>query len=110
MKTRFWTGNPAAIGWILAQTLIVGLVIVVAIVAPPESGSMLLVPLGAGDPGTVLQRALDRGARLEGAGPFAGTFVVRAQRDRLAPEMLRAGVLMLAARPPLCGKAKAVAA
>jgi hypothetical protein len=73
---------------------------------PPESGSILLLPIGSGDPGAVLQKALDRGARLEGAGSIAGTFVVRAERNRLAPAMLHAGVLMLAARSPLCGKAK----
>lgn len=98
--------NPAGIGWILAQTLIVGLVIIVAIVAPPQTGSILLLPLGSGDPGRILELALERGARLEGAGPFAGTFIVRAQRDNLARAMLDAGVLMLAARPPLCGKVK----
>lgn len=106
MKTRFWMQNPTGIGWVSAQTLITGLFIVGAVLAPPRSGSILLMPLGNKDPGSVLQQALERGATLEGAGPVAGTFVVHAERDRLAATMLHAGVLMLAARAPLCGKAK----
>lgn len=87
----------------IAQTLVVGLVMLGAVVAPPASGSILLVPLH-GSGGAVLEDALARGARLEGPGPVAGSFVVRADRDRIAPAMLAGGVLMLAARPLLCGE------
>lgn len=82
---------------------------VAALVTPPESGAILLLPLGHGGPGIALQRALETGARLEGAGPIAGTFVVDGDRGRLAPLMLNAGVLILAAPAPLCGKARRAA-
>lgn len=106
MLTRSWVRFDRSVGWILAQTSIVAFLMVAALFMPPESGSILLLPIGSGDPGAVLQKALDSGARLEGAGSIAGTFVVRAERNRLAPAMWHAGVLMLAARSPLCGKAK----
>lgn len=106
MKIRIWMGHPTGVGWMLAQTSIAGLIIVAAIVAPPQSGSILLLPLGRDRPGIVLEQALQHGARLEGAGPFAGTFIVHAERDRLASAMRHAGVLMLAARAPLCGRGK----
>jgi hypothetical protein len=109
MLTRPRTRFGRSSGWILAQTCIVVFVIAAPLM-PPASGSILLLPIASGHSGSVLQQALDRGARLEMAGPIAGTFVVHAERDRLAAAMLRAGVLMLAAQPPLCGKAKRSAA
>lgn len=90
-------------GPVIVQTLVVGLVMLAALLAPPASGSILLLPLHAGQSGAVLRDALAHGARLEGAGPIAGSFVVRAERDRIAPAMLGEGVLMLAAAPLLCG-------
>lgn len=95
---------------VIAQTLIVALVMLAALLAPPASGSILLVPLRGQAGGTVLQDALSHGARLEGAGPISGTFVVRAKRDQLASTMAASGVLMLAARPLLCGDEPAGAA
>ncbi len=53
----------------------------------------------------MLRQAIERGARLEGAGPIAGTYVVSAERARLAGPMFESGVLMLAAIPLLCGEA-----
>jgi len=93
-------------GPIVAQTLIVAIVMLAALLAPPAAGSILLVPLGPGRSAAMLQQAMDHGARLEGAGLVPGTFVVHAERARIAPAMWHAGVLMLAANPLLCGKAE----
>lgn len=94
---------------VVAQTLLVAVVMLAALLAPPVSGSILLVPLHGQARGAVLQDALKHGARLEGAGPIAGTLVVRAERDQLASAMLHSGVLMLAARPLLCGEPEGAA-
>ncbi|HEY1125383.1 MAG TPA: hypothetical protein VGE65_07095 [Sphingobium sp.] len=110
MQTQDLAGPGRAASWIIAQTFIVAFVTVAALLAPPESGSILLLPIGSGDPGLALRQALAHGAQLEGAGPISGTFVVHGSRDRLAPAMLSAGVLMLSARPLLCGKPQSVAA
>lgn len=110
MLHRYRPGNRRSAGWIIAQTLIVGFAMVAALLTPPATGSILLVPLGHGGSGIALQRALETGARLEGAGPIAGSFVVDGDRNRLAPVMLNAGVLILAAPALLCGKARRAAA
>jgi len=110
MPYRYRTEIGRSAGWIIAQTFIVGFAMVAALLTPPETGAILLLPLGSAASGNVLQQALETGARLEGAGPIAGTFVVYGERDRLASVMLRAGVLMLSARPPMCGKARGISA
>jgi hypothetical protein len=93
----------------MAQTAVVALIMLTMVVAPPASGSMLLLPLASAKGGAALQIALDHGARLEGAGPFAGSFVIRAERDQIAGSMLKAGVIMLAATPMLCGGSQEIA-
>ena len=108
MKLPLRKAPAASSAPVIAQTLLVGLVMLAALLAPPASGSILLVPLH-GQAGVVLRDALQHGARLEGAGPIAGTFVVRAERDQLASTMLSSGVLMLAARPLLCGEPEGAA-
>lgn len=103
MKLPFHNVPSFAAAPVIGQTLLVAVVMLAALLAPPASGSILLVPLH-GQGGAVLQDALKHGARLEGAGPIAGTFVVRADRDQLLSAMLHSGVLMLAARPLLCSE------
>ena len=106
MKLPLHTASRAAVAPVIVQTLIVGIVMLGALLAPPASGSILLVPLHGQAQGAVLQDALAHGARLEGAGPISGTYVVRAERDKLASAMFSSGVLMLAARPLLCSDTK----
>ncbi len=81
-----------------------------AVIVPPASGSLMLVPLVPGDRPAILKQALESGALLEGAGPLPGSYVVRARRDTLLLPMLASGALVLAARPVLCGKARRTAA
>ena len=68
---------------------------------PPESGSMLLVPLGQ-DGGAAVQGALAGGAALLGAGPFPGSLVVVGDRARIAPRVAW-NIVIMAAPPAGCG-------
>ena len=92
------------------QVFLVMAVMLGAVMAPPASGSLMLVPLDPGNRPALLKQALENGALLEGAGPLPGSYVVRARRDALFLPMLGRGVLVLAARPVLCGKAGSRAA
>ncbi|MBO9574171.1 MAG: hypothetical protein J7494_00400 [Sphingobium sp.] len=91
-------------GPVIAQTLLVLILMMGALLAPPASGSILLVPLGPGKSATMLQQALSHGARLEGRGLIPGSFVVHARRDSIAAAMWQVGALVVAANPLLCGK------
>lgn len=72
--------------------------------APPERGSMLLVPLTAQasrDIDTLVARS---GAEVTGIGYLPSSRFVRGERIPLLPQMLRSGVLVVSGSPPLCGK------
>lgn len=71
--------------------------------APPAHGEMLLIPLAprAGDGLAALVVA--RGGRLAGGGPIAGSLVVDADRDRLAADLWRRGVVAVAGAAARCG-------
>lgn len=74
------------------------------VLMPPRQGDMLLLPL---HPGVSTQRAaVDSGAVVLGVGRFGGV-VVRGDRARLMPSMLRSGVAVVAAAPILCGEGTA---
>ena len=98
------------IGLVFTQLIIVLMVMIGAILAPPATGSILLLPLGNSSSGAMLHQAFASGARLEGAGPVAGSFIVRGDRARLSSAMRESHVLMIAASPILCGKKKTVQA
>lgn len=70
--------------------------------APPESGRMLLVPLGSGD-GAAVRLALDHGAALVGRGPWPGSIVVDARRADIVASAWTRRVLVVAAPPAGCG-------
>lgn len=73
--------------------------------APPAQGRMLLVPLSAQGRATLAAVAIDHGARLVAAGPWAGSLLVDGRRDRLAGPLLRHGVLALSSAARGCGEA-----
>ncbi|WIW88725.1 hypothetical protein K3M67_01705 [Sphingobium sp. V4] len=83
--------------------ILVGLVALYA--APPASGTMLLVPLTRAARAELVPMAVANGARLVAAGPWAGSFLVDGQRDRLARPLLGKGVIALSARAGGCGAA-----
>ena len=73
------------------------------LVAPPDDGAMLLVPIHAGASQRVAAIAVDQGALLVGRGPVPGSMVVAGRRTAMLSPMLRAGVLVFAAPPAGCG-------
>lgn len=90
---------PALLQFVIVLGGLLALVLV-----PPARGDMLLLPL---HPGVSTQRAaVDSGAVVLGVGRFGGV-VVRGDRARLMPSMLRAGVAVVAAAPILCGEGAA---
>ncbi len=103
MTVRSQARLTGATVWMIVQTTIVLFIMTAALFAPPARGSILLVPLTPAARSALLSGAIAHGARLEGAGPVAGSVVVQAERAALAPAMRAAGVLMIAARPVLCG-------
>ncbi len=83
-----------------AAFVVVGLLALALV--PPEEGTMLLIPLGVGLGGAI-NLALAGDARLVGTGRLPGSVMIHGRRSSLSGAMLRAGVLMIAATPPLCG-------
>ena len=73
------------------------------LIAPPDKGAMLLVPIHAEASQRVVAIAVDRGALLVGRGPIPGSVVVAGRRAAMLGSLLRAGVLVFAAPPAGCG-------
>lgn len=99
MTSRLDTPS-ASLTPVLFQVAIVLACLIGLLLVPPPRGDMLLVPL---HPGVSAQRvAVESGAVVLGLGRYGGV-VVRADRARLVPAMLGAGVAVIAAAPILCG-------
>lgn len=94
-----FAGVPVALG---LQLFVAVAVLACAAGIPPRSGPILLVSLAGASTAAMVNLARGQGATLEGLGRLPGSLVVRGERDRLAPAMLRLGVLPLAAPPFLC--------
>jgi len=71
---------------------------------PPAHGKMILIPVWPGAERGMLALAVDRHALLVGRGPLPNSFVVFGARAAILGEMLRRGVLVLAAPPAACGE------
>lgn len=84
-----------------AQVAVAALALAGLAFAPPASGKMILVPLGAPAGTPLLAIATRHGARLVGHGPFS-SYVIDGERDRLIGPLARAGVLLLAAPAAGC--------
>ncbi len=92
---------------LLALQLVVLLGSTFALAAPPAQGAMLLVPLSASAERRMLPAAFDEATSVVGAGPVAGSLVVRGERARLLGRLARLGVVVLAAPPAGCAGAGA---
>jgi len=86
-----------------AIQLVVVATAVLALVAPPADGEMLLVPIGTELSRHAVAIAVDHGALLVGRGPLPGSVVVAGRRTAMLSSMLQAGVLVFAAPPVGCG-------
>lgn len=83
-------------------TLVIG-GIAALLLSPPAEGALLIVPLAGSGTGA-LNAALGGGARLVGAGEWPGSLIVEGRRDAMMAAVLRAGGVIVAARPALCGR------
>ena len=84
----------------------VTLVLLVLAVAPPAHGQFLLLPLSAKAGERLAADALERGGRLLGAGPVAGSIVVWGDRDVVTKGLIERGVVTIAAPDFLCGASR----
>lgn len=89
---------------VAAQCLLVLGGIGALLLSPPAEGALLIVPIMGTGVGA-LNAATGAGARLVGEGTLPGSLVVEGRRDTMLAAVLRAGGVIIAARPALCGKA-----
>jgi hypothetical protein len=75
------------------------------LLSPPATGTLLVVPV-VGSGAGALNAALSGGARLIGRGALPGSLIVEGRRDAMLPAVMRAGGVIVAARPALCGRAE----
>lgn len=73
------------------------------LLAPPARGALLIVPVAGSGVGA-LNAAIGAGGRLIGKGTVPGSLIVEGRRDAMMTAVLRAGGLIVAARPALCGQ------
>jgi hypothetical protein len=89
---------------VVAQGAAVAALLGSSVLMPPADGTMLLVPLTAERTATMVDLALDRGARIGGLGPLPGSLIVRGKRARLFRPLLARGILAIAAPAIWCGR------
>lgn len=75
-----------------------------SLLVPPADGAMLLVPLTPARTATIVDLALDHGARVGGLGPLPGSLIVRGERARLFGPLLAQGIVAVAAPAIWCGR------
>ncbi len=91
---------------VMAQIGLIAAAFGFAMFWPEPKGAMLLIPLASISQGDMINAITPTGAALIGEGSMPGSLVVIGQRDALMPLLARRGILILAARPILCGSAK----
>ncbi|MFT3968004.1 MAG: hypothetical protein QM690_19210 [Sphingobium sp.] len=91
--------GPAVVQACLAVIMTMGL-----IAAPPASGRMLLVPMGAEGRDGLARRAVDAGARLVAPGPLGGSLIVSGESGPLIAALMPGHALVLAASLGGCGE------
>jgi hypothetical protein len=93
-------------GAILAVQLAIGIFgLLLLALTPPARGEMLLVPTTPGAMRVLAPLAVAGPARLIDTGPLPGSLVVFGDRETLLPQMLRHGILVVAAPRAGCGDA-----
>jgi len=96
----------------MIRAQIAGALILRAVIAlaPPDQGTMLLVPVAAWSQGQVTALALARGASVVQRGPLPSSVIVYGARARLFAPLARAGILTLASGAAGCrpGKGRSV--
>lgn len=88
---------------IAIQAVVVSAALVALTLSPPASGKLLLVPWDGTAPADILDGALAGGAALLGPGPLPGSLVVIGDRLRIARQLGKRRVLILAGPTAGCG-------
>jgi hypothetical protein len=82
--------------------MVCALATAMAVLAPPASGDILLLPFTPAGAGRLPRLATIDGMRMIARGPFGGSIVVRGDGYRTAGRMIAAGILPIAAGPSGC--------
>lgn len=89
-------------GLATAQAGLAGILMALAMLAPPARGDMLVIPMTSTGAQGLAAQLIGAGATLTGRGRPAGSFVIRADRDRMLWRLMAQGVVVLAAPDLLC--------
>jgi hypothetical protein len=81
------------------QVLLCCLALLFLIIAPPQKGAFLAIPVGHTSP---LELLLPNEVAVIGIGPFAGSFILYGNRSSLLQPALHKNILILAARQEIC--------
>lgn len=87
----------------LVQGVVVTIALLAAILAPPEEGPMMVIPLDGEGMGQTLSWASGNGAALIGAGPLPGSILVYGRRDQLTQAAWHHNSLVIKAPAIFCG-------
>ena len=92
----------------LAQGVVVMLALLVAILAPPEEGPMMVIPLDGGRMGHTISWASGNGTAFMGAGPLPGSILVDGKRERITQAAGHHNSLVIKAPAIFCGSLSSV--
>jgi hypothetical protein len=89
---------------VLVQGLAVTLALLAAMLAPPDEGPMMVIPLGGDGMGRTLDWASGDGAAFLGAGPLPGSILVYGRREQLMGGAWHHHSLLVKAPAIFCGR------
>lgn len=87
----------------LVQGAVVTLALLAAILAPPEEGTMMVIPLDGEGMGRTIAWASGDGAALIGAGPLPGSILVYGKREQVTQAAWHHNGLVIKAPAIFCG-------
>lgn len=92
----------------LAQGVVVTLALLATILAPPEEGPMMVIPLDGGGMGQTLAWASGDGTAFMGAGPLPGSILVNGKREQVTQSAWRHNSLVIKAPAIFCSSVSSV--
>lgn len=92
----------------LVQGVAVTLALLATILAPPEEGPMMVIPLDGGRIGQTIVWASGNGTALIGAGPLPGSILVNGKRDQVTQAAWHHNSLVIKAPAIFCGSVSSV--
>jgi hypothetical protein len=87
--------SPSGNAVLFLQLMLVGAGIALAALIPPAHGSMIAIPLFSESRSAGLGTMIAAGARIERAGPIAGSLIITADRNAILAGALKNGVLLM---------------